>query len=442
MNQPPDRLTPQELRALTRSLAGARDEQLMRAVAMVDGLGERGPIDGIIAPLRPRLAALRPARPLRFIRLMFLPLDPLIVPAPKWRPGSATVPRTALAPLAAAVRDAIGSAVETIETAIAGHSVEEKEIVAKAGEALWPRAGLTLATAPKLICWPDTGLPAGTAAGVATAVGAVLLAVVPLRRLLAEVRVGVTLQPESVQAILAEVAPFGSEALAMAVAVLLACLPEAAALLARGASVLGPDGAVLVQIAAGQASDLLVDWLEAAGVTESLIGASSLDESGTEVRRMALLLDGLEKIAPRPQRQRLGVIRERLEQSCRSRFIRGLESALTGPLRSMVHRPAPEEFAEVENAARGLRQLETAARRFGGGPFYDAQLHNTAAAVWASTAEGVLGLADRVRLVEILKGADVAEALLEKALPAYRIQSIDPHLLVSPQGDGVTPARS
>ena len=239
MNQPLDRLHSQELHALSRSLASARDEQVMRAVAMVDGMSERGAADAIIAPLRPRLAALRPARPMRFARLLFLPLNPLIVPAPKWNPGSATVPRSALAPLAAAVREAIEPVDEAIDAAIVGHSAEDKEIVAQAGEALWPLAGSTLTMAPELPGWSDTGLPAATAAGIARAVGAVLLAVVPLRHLLAEAETGMTLPPEPVQTILNVVAPFGNEALAMVGEVLLTCLPETGRQLARKTSAVG-----------------------------------------------------------------------------------------------------------------------------------------------------------------------------------------------------------
>ena len=96
-----------DVRELQRRLVRAHEAQIKRVVAMVDALPERGAADELIAPLRPRLAQLRPARPLRFCRLLFLPADPLIVPAPQWRPTSLTIPRTALDPLAVSVRDAM-----------------------------------------------------------------------------------------------------------------------------------------------------------------------------------------------------------------------------------------------------------------------------------------------------------------------------------------------
>ncbi len=420
---------PQDVRKLSRSLAAARNEQIMRAVAMVDSLAERGAADGVIAPLRPRLAELRPARPLRFTRLLFLPLDPVIVPAPDWRPGSATVPRTTLAPLAEAVRAALGPASKTLDAACAGRSMADKGIIAEVGEMLWPAAGAILAANPKLAGWPATGLPPAVAAGIATAAGAVLLAAVPLRRLRAEAEIGVTLQAEPVQAILAQVARSGSEALAMAVAVLLAWLPQAADLLPRSTGGAGHDGTVQMRLATGQATAVLLAKLESADGTEALIRAGSLDESATEVRRIAMLLDALDETGPKERRSRLAAIRERVEQSCRPRFVSGLENGVAAKLRSMQRNPPPQQVAELENTARSLRQLENAARRFGGGAFYDALLHNTSTAVWANQADSKLCLADKVRLVEILEGPDAADALLEQVLPAYQLETADPRLL-------------
>jgi hypothetical protein len=71
---------------LVRSMAGASERQLLRIVAAVDGMSARGAADELIAPVRHRLANLRPVRPLRFARLVFLPLDHLIVPAANWKP--------------------------------------------------------------------------------------------------------------------------------------------------------------------------------------------------------------------------------------------------------------------------------------------------------------------------------------------------------------------
>ena len=101
------RSTNPAIREVARGLAGARDAQILQVVAMVDGMPNRGAADQLIAPLRGRLARLRPPRPLRFARLLFLPLDPLIVPAARWRAEHPSIPRTVIPVLAAAIEAAL-----------------------------------------------------------------------------------------------------------------------------------------------------------------------------------------------------------------------------------------------------------------------------------------------------------------------------------------------
>ncbi len=91
------------IREVARGLAAARDAQIMQVLAMVDAMPHRGAADQLIAPLRTRLARLRPPRPLRFARLLFLPLDPLIVPAARWRAEQPTIPRTVIPFLATTI---------------------------------------------------------------------------------------------------------------------------------------------------------------------------------------------------------------------------------------------------------------------------------------------------------------------------------------------------
>ena len=51
-----------ELRQLKRELLAADDQRVRRLVALVDRISVRGEADSLIAPLRPRLAMLRPPR--------------------------------------------------------------------------------------------------------------------------------------------------------------------------------------------------------------------------------------------------------------------------------------------------------------------------------------------------------------------------------------------
>lgn len=67
----------------------------------------------------------------------------------------------------------------------------------------------------------------------------------------------------------------------------------------------------------------------------------------------------------------------------------------------------------LEEAARGLRALETEARGVGGGETYDKLLRQAAEIVRQTPGADVIGRADRVRLVEILAGPEAALAMLE-----------------------------
>jgi hypothetical protein len=110
------------VRALSREIMQAPDWQINRIVALVDAMLVRGDADHLLAPLRHRLALLKPPRPLRLARLIFHPLKPLIIPASSWRPGQHAVPRTVILPMAGQVRLAMGAAGIAIETSMAGQT--------------------------------------------------------------------------------------------------------------------------------------------------------------------------------------------------------------------------------------------------------------------------------------------------------------------------------
>jgi len=143
--------------AAKHEIAAAPDDRIVRIVATVDAMAARGPADDLLAPLRPRLSVLRPPRPLRFTRLLFHALDPLIVPASRWRPGQPAIPRTALAPMAAHVRARMADAAR-IEAAIAGRFDNESDPIADLGKTLWPEAAGILASPDIPAAWAETGI--------------------------------------------------------------------------------------------------------------------------------------------------------------------------------------------------------------------------------------------------------------------------------------------
>ena len=213
---------------------------------------------------------------------------------------------------------------------------------------------------------------------------------------------------------LESVAARNGDALPAMVTLLLARLPQAAALLPTVASRLGPPGDRALQLAVEQATEALMQRLDGSTQAETPLAIANLAEAAGEVHRLATLLRELAAAAAAPEhRQRLQSIRVRLDAACRAQFAHGLSVEFLEPLREPGAASDDAGAARLESAARHLRELETEARAVGGGDSYDALLRQAASAVTGGAVP--LELADRVRLVEILSGPEAALALLAGA---------------------------
>ena len=181
---------PNDIRGIRHQVAEADDEKVRRIVALLDQQPAPAAVQAILEPLRPRLAILRPPRPLRFERLLFLPLDPLIVRTPDWRPGASTIPRSILAPVGKTVRAELGQRGTEIDGLIAGRNTYDATVITEAGDLLWPHAALILADAPPPIGWDATGLPPSVYPALARAIASVLHRTLRLRDLVRDAAVG------------------------------------------------------------------------------------------------------------------------------------------------------------------------------------------------------------------------------------------------------------
>lgn len=397
-----------DIRAVSRDVAGADDARVMRIVATVDAMAARGSADELIGPLRRRLAVLRPPRPLRFVRLMFHPLDPLIVSAGRWRPDQPAIPRTALAPLADCVRGAMAAEARAIEAAIGGRTTADIDLIAAQGRLLWPGAGSALMAATVPACWSETGLGDAMFAPLARRTGALLEQMAAFDRFCAETVQGLLPpRPDALHAILRGIAEADQSALPMMVRLLLTRLPEAAALLMTGPP--GPQAAAL-KATTDETVDTLLEQLSRKDGAAAQVAATSLEEAGAAVRRIAVLLRQLEdgSVAP-ARRTQLKAVRHALDTGCRTRFAAGLRDEVLAPLLA----GGSPDMRVTEAAARDLRSLETEARAVGGGAAYDLMLRQAADAVKTLPAEAGPGRTDRIRLVEILAGSDAALAMLD-----------------------------
>ena len=347
-----------------------------------------------------------------------MPLEDLIVPAPDWRPGQTTIPRSVLKSIAATVRAAMVDDVASIERLIAGQNTYETEIVTQAGRMLWGHAGDILAQAPPPADWEETGLPLATYAPLARGIASVLRQAVALRSLIREVQLG-ALEPneQAVEAIIVGMAGEPPDGCAMVFKLLLRHFPHAATLLRRLAEAnRTPAEKVLLQAAMDRGIEDVLGDLESESSLIKDLRDGSLSAVGLQVERVAELLQdiGDDRNAVR-HRPRLRGIREKLDAVCRDRFADGMKSGLVAPLAGAS--PVDGNCQkQLENCARDLRTVETAGRKLGTHAAYDALLEQAAEAVQAGANAGALSPIRAVRLVEILSGPEAAEQMYSKVV--------------------------
>ncbi len=384
------------------SLATARDEQLARVVAMVDAMPQRDAADALIAPLRQRLAQIRPSRPITFTRLMFLPADPIIVPGPRWRRGMAAVPRTALARLAGHVQQRLDApTLARVASELAGGG---DGAAARAGAVLWPASATALDAAPAPADWTAvTGIPLEDYAPIVRTVGAVLRratlidaacnALGPAAdHALGELLAGLSDTPDVLAVILPVLLERHAHPDHVLNAVRASCPPDKrhSAADAAARSAIEAAGAVLIQLETAE-----------------------LATAGQQFGRVASLLAGLDQLRPTGARQdEAAQMRRQADEACRDRLSKAIAQDLLEPLAAASAAPTDEEIDGLETVARDVRRLEGIGRQLGNPVSYGALLRQATMSLTDGASSSPLPAADRVRLVELLSGPDAAWAML------------------------------
>ncbi len=405
-----------EIKSLQRGLVTAGDAQVRRVVDMIELLPDRGAMDALIAPLRPRLARLRPPRKLRFPRLLFYPLDPLIVPAAQWRRGALLLPRTCILPLAAQVLAAMGADGAAIEAAIEGHTTDETCLIQRVGAPLWTSAAAILADARPAADWTEqTGLAPADHRDLARGVAALLAQAAAIEPLAQTCRDGRALQSapsaRQIEPIIGATATKFPEALPLLLALLLARLPCAGDLLRLSRQAGSASYGQALRVGIDRAVGMTLEQLDGSGFATLTDPGADLADLAGRIGEVAGLLGELGEDSPRPDRlAKIDAIRRRLDTSCRSRFTLTLDEVVTRPLRGADEKPLDPQVLEAE--LRALRRFDAAARRLGGSEVYEAQLRAAATLAGASDRPE-LTLVDRARLVELLAGPEAALSLLD-----------------------------
>jgi len=407
-----------DVEALHIGLLKADDHKIRRIVAVVDSVSDPSVNPALLDPLRPRLALLNAARPLRFARLLFIPLDPLTVPTRAWRPGGPTIPRSILGPIARLVRTGLGSVGPYIDKIITGAKTDSTQAIARAGEALWPRAAEILDKAPAPVDWPETGLPLATYQPLSASIAAVFRRAPLLLSLARGEEIGaLEADDASVEDILRNIENESDAGCAMIARLILLRSPRAARVLWRMiASGRGQDEKTVMEQAMGRGMEAVLTQMEReTGFTDG-IGHGALADVSGEVGRVATFLREIETDASFANEwPRVRAIREKLDEACRERFARGINEGLLRPLASVSGQMQGAAQTVLETCARDLRKLDAAGRKVGRPDTYDRLLREALEAVRVATEAGTLTLMRRCRLTEILAGSEAAEILYNKA---------------------------
>lgn len=392
-----------EHRRLGHAVASASDEALARVVAVFDRMTDRREADRLLDAARPRLRRLRPPRPIAFARLLFLPVDGVILDSRNWKRADGGLPRSALQPLADSVRLAIGAEATTIEADFAGRSFADLAVVDGTGRRLWRAAAASAGNLAPSPSWAETGLTEADFRHCAALAAGVWRHADPLWTALLDARDG---PPDAlVQAALLQAAQEDAAVIEAMLATILTKAAKPGSVITAAAAVrIGPPGV----------TDRVLDqWIDDCKPDLSVNdpqGAAQLAEEFAEA------IEDLEGSAAgrRPERrQRVAALRRTVSEACRSTFAESTTHHLIEPLAKAGARLDDAGIQAMETTARSLRRLETAGRALGGASAYDAALRKVTDAFVALRGQPDSNVADLARLTEILAGPEAALKLLD-----------------------------
>jgi hypothetical protein len=421
MNQPLHPALPADdpdLQALQAGVRNLPDDRLKRVVMMVDGLPERGAVDELLEPLRPRLAALRPPRRPTLRRLLFNPMEPLLVPRESWQRGELSFPRHALPPLARLVFEAMGEDAEVLRRRVDHVQPGDDTALLPIGAQLWPAAGAVLKKATMPSDWSEAGMADADFPAIQHDMSTLLRHAVQSESLIRQARVTGHVAEASLVDLLENMVRDGGAGFGLMSLLLTARLQQISVVMRATRRVAEmSDNARLATVA-----DFVMDK-----------GLISIQDKADEVvraeRPVGAVADGLELLfgqlaameestpaSRTDRRRRIDMMRRQIEHAARHRFGDTLQHELLDKL-SVIEtggKLTSQAVQELESKMRGLRRLGEAGSMFGDPKIYDEMLRSAVATVAALPEAGGFTLVDRVRMVELMQDSDKAISLLQR----------------------------
>jgi hypothetical protein len=383
--------------SLAANLSNASDENLLRIMAMIDRLPDRSQIDTLLTDVRPRLAQLRPPRPLTMMRLLFMPLSGALVDRAAWRQDPASIPRAALRPIFSLLRDLPHGPLTEVEAAPAQALFTDLDLVESLGSPVWASAARLCEKITPGSRWADAGFTPEDFRTMTRLAAGVWRHAGPIWGVLRQGAAPVS--ANALRAALSGPAGEGPDVFRAAFRTLLLASGNVANFTALTTGM--PPGVSEIVIQA------LEEWIEA---TLPKLAEQDWIEATNRAEEIGKTLEalGLTPFFQIPRRrQQLSSFFWRLEEHCRELLREITDEEILPALTPNAEPYSDSRFLAVESHARAARRLEMLGRHFGNDPAYGENQQRLARAFGAAEkVKSDLGITatDLARLGEILLG--------------------------------------
>ncbi|MCZ8279597.1 MAG: hypothetical protein O9313_14760 [Acetobacteraceae bacterium] len=382
---------------LAANLSNASDENILRIMAMIDRLPDRSRLDALLNDIRPRLAQLRPPRPLTVMRLLFLPLSGALVDRAAWRQDPATIPRAALRPIFTLLRDLPNGPLTEAETAPPQALFTDLDLVENLGRPVWEAAARLCEKITPGSRWADAGFTPEDFRSMTRLAAGVWRHAGPIWGVL---RQGVApVSADTLRSALSGPAGEGPDVFRVAFKTLLLESGNVANFSALTSGM--PQGVSEIVIQS------LEEWIETAlprlAEQDWIEATNRAEEIGKTLEALGLMPYFQ---IPR-RRQQLSSFFWRLEEHCREIIREIIDEEILPALTPNAEPYSDSRFLAVESHARAARRLEILGRHFGNDPAYGENQQRLARAFGAAEkVKSDLGITatDLARLREILLG--------------------------------------